>query len=72
MKVENEGISCPASNGGLSKRPMLVHHVAKLTGYSRRNVRHLAQTGQLPGSKLGKKIWGFDRTELRELGYIHD
>ena len=47
-------------------RPLLVHHVAKLTGYSRRTVRHLAQAGELPAFKLGKKIWGFDREDIRE------
>jgi excisionase family DNA binding protein len=49
---------CPAN------RPLLVHQVARLTGYSRRMIRHLAQTGELPAFKLGKKNWGFDRAQI--------
>jgi Helix-turn-helix domain len=46
------------------ERPLLVHHVAKLTGCAYRTVRHLAQTDKLHGFKLGKKIWGFRRADV--------
>jgi excisionase family DNA binding protein len=42
------------------RRLLLVHHVAKRTGLSRRTIRHLAQRGKIPAFKLGPKIWGFD------------
>ncbi len=55
------------------ERPLLVHHVAKLTGCSRRTVRHWAQTDQLQGFKLGKKIWGFWRAEVVQfLGHRYE
>lgn len=47
-----------------AERPLLVHHVAKLTGCACRTIRHLAQTDELHGFKLGKKIWGFGRAEV--------
>lgn len=63
MKIEN---SFRRSLNRSANRPLLVHHVAKLTGYSQRMIRHLAQAGDLPAFKLGKKIWGFDREDFLE------
>jgi excisionase family DNA binding protein len=40
-------------------RRLLVHHVAKRLGLSRRMVRHLAGTGILKAYKVGPKIWYF-------------
>ena len=45
---------------GCGRRPLLVHHVARRTGLSRRMIRYLAQHGKIPAFKLGPKIWGFD------------
>jgi hypothetical protein len=64
MKLEAEGLGHHAPLQPAAERPLLVHHVARITGYSRRMVRHLAQIGELPGFKLGKKIWGFDRSYI--------
>jgi excisionase family DNA binding protein len=49
---------------GFRNRPLLVHHVANRLGLSCRQVRYLAQRGHLPGFKIGKKIWGFQRAEV--------
>jgi hypothetical protein len=55
------------------ERPLLVHHVARLAGRSPRTIRHLAQMDELHGFRLGKKIWGFRRSEVeRFLGYRHE
>lgn len=47
-------------------RPLLVHHVAAKLGLSRRMVRRLAETAQLPARKAGKKIWQFERGAVEE------
>lgn len=47
-------------------RPLLVHHVAKRIGRSRRMVRHLARTGKLPAHKVGPKIWHFRASDVDE------
>ncbi len=47
-------------------RPLLVHHVAKRLGLSRRMVRYLAQTGALPAYKAGLKIWKFLAADVDE------
>jgi hypothetical protein len=52
---------------GSDTQPLYVHHVASLTGLSRRMVRHLAASGRLIGRKRGKKIWTFEKAEVNEL-----
>jgi len=59
--VNHHEFAAPWSN------PLLVHHVAKRLGLSRRMVRHLAETGVLPARKRGKKIWCFDGPDVEEL-----
>jgi predicted DNA-binding transcriptional regulator AlpA len=68
MKFEDRDLAHDVLSAHSSERPLLVHHVARLTGYSRRMVRHLAQTGEFPAFKLGKKIWGFDRAQIANRG----
>jgi len=48
-------------------RLLLVHHVARRLGISRRMVRHLAETGKLRGHKAGRKIWQFFATDVEGL-----
>ena len=62
--------------GTASAHRLLVHHVAKRLGISRRMVRHLAQKGELRGHKAGRKIWQFVVTDIeafrtrREARYV--
>ena len=65
MKIETE-FSRIDSMRYVPARRLLVHHVAKRTGYSNRMVRHLAQLGRLRGSKRGKKIWVFDPADVEQ------
>jgi len=64
MNPYKEGVGHQAPLISGAERPLLVHHVAKITGCACRTVRHLAQTNKLHGFKLGKKIWGFRRVEV--------
>jgi hypothetical protein len=72
MEIDEKSQYDPAPLSNASPRPLLVHHVARKTGYSERMVRHLAQIGRLRGRKLGKKIWGFDRTDVEQFGGVRE
>jgi excisionase family DNA binding protein len=63
-QLSNSGLPCSLKS--VISRPLLVHHVAKRLGISRRMVRHLAETGQLPGFKSGKKIWQFFAADVEK------
>jgi excisionase family DNA binding protein len=52
--------------GGLVARPLLVHHVAKRLGLSRRMIRYLARRGTLRAHKAGPKIWQFLAADVDE------
>jgi excisionase family DNA binding protein len=47
------------SENHCGERSLRVHIVAKRLNRSRRMVRHLAQTGELHGFKIGLKLWAF-------------
>jgi Helix-turn-helix domain len=47
--------------------PLLVHHVARRLDISPRMVRHLAETGELCGFKMGRKIWRFLIADVEDL-----
>ena len=47
-----------------------VHQVALRLGVSERTVRWWAQTGQLPASRLGVKLWAFDQHDVVEFGHL--
>jgi excisionase family DNA binding protein len=47
-------------------RELLVHHVAKRLGVSRRTVRWWAATGRLEARKQGPKIWKFPADAVDE------
>jgi excisionase family DNA binding protein len=68
MKIDNEFATYLGPLRSGPARRLLVHHVAKRMGYSRRTVRHLAQTGRLRASKVGKKIWVFDPADVERFG----
>jgi len=46
-------------------RCLRVHNVAKLCGVSGRTVRSWAESGLLPGHKIGPKIWFFNEAALQ-------
>jgi excisionase family DNA binding protein len=72
MRIDEEFAIHPVPLRSGPARRLLVHHVAKRMGYSRRTVRHLAQTGRLRGTKLGKKIWVFDLSDVEQFGGGHE
>jgi excisionase family DNA binding protein len=59
-------LGAPFSAKPAIPRPLLVHHVAKRLGISPRMVRHLAETGELPAYKAGRKIWRFLASDVEE------
>jgi excisionase family DNA binding protein len=62
----SELVSQPVLTSCIS-HPLLVHHVARRLGISPRMVRHLAETGELRGFKVGRKIWRFLSTDVENL-----
>ena len=74
MKNEEKTVGWPAPAWCGAERPLLVHHVAKLIRRARRTVRHMAQTGQLHGFKLGDggKIWEFRRADIERFIGVFD
>jgi hypothetical protein len=74
VEIEEKTVCCSAPARCGAERPLLVHHVAKIVRRARRTVRHLAQTGQLHGFKLGDggKIWGFRRAEVERFLEVLD
>jgi len=64
MNIDEKVVPSALPSIAGAERPLLVHHVAKLTGCACRTIRHLAQTDKLHGFKLGEKIWGFRRAEV--------
>lgn len=62
MQIEESGVGRSAFPE--RSRPLLVHHVAKRLGISRRMVRHLASTGRLAARKAGVKIWNFRAVDV--------
>jgi excisionase family DNA binding protein len=57
--------STPCGSAAIdTTRPLFVNNVAKRLGLSRRMVRHLAETGELPAEKGGKKIWLFRSVDV--------
>lgn len=41
-----------------------VFSAARITGYSRRMVRHLIETKELPAQRKGRRSWNIDRNDL--------
>ncbi len=75
MKTEESKEKCRrAPRWDSAERPLLVHHVAGRIGCKNRMVRHLAQTDQLHGFKLGDggKIWAFRRADVERFLGVHD
>jgi len=66
--------SCPPLGDVLQaasvERPLCVHHVSRILGLSRRTVRHLAASGQLPAFRNPDtpKIWRFWRNDVHAFG----
>jgi len=59
----------PAFSGpAIKKRPLLVHHVARICGIARRTVRWAAAKGLLKGfrSPATPKIWRFLRPDVTD------
>jgi hypothetical protein len=54
------------TNAAKPDSPLLVHHVARMCGISRRTVRWAAQHGVLPGFRDPRtpKIWRFRREDV--------
>ena len=67
MCTQQDTVHRPPPVKSHDSRPLLVHHVARRLGMSRRMVRHLAETGKLPGYKTGRKIWQFRGADVEEL-----
>jgi excisionase family DNA binding protein len=55
----------PASHPAPGKL-LHVTHVAERLGISARSVRHKAEIGELPGFKLGPKLWRFKERDIEE------
>jgi excisionase family DNA binding protein len=52
-----------------TKREKIIHtaHVASRLNVPERTVRHLAAKGQIPGFKVGRKLWRFKESEIEAL-----
>jgi excisionase family DNA binding protein len=48
----------------IGNRPLLVHHVAKRLNVPPRTVRWWAEKKRLRARRLGRKIWGFERSDV--------
>jgi excisionase family DNA binding protein len=54
-----------SSNAG--ERLIHVHHVARRLNVSERTVRNLAARGNIPGFKVGPRLWRFREREIEAL-----
>ena len=66
MRTQVEKLDALSSVKSAISRPILVHHVARRLGLSRRMVRNLAETARLPGVKVGRRIWQFLPRDVEE------
>lgn len=48
----------------LTSRPLSVARAAQLLGVPERTVRHWARNGKLKATRVGKKIWQFQRSDV--------
>jgi excisionase family DNA binding protein len=48
----------------IESRPLSVHRVSEILNVSERTVRYWASTGRLQATRIGKKLWKFQRSDV--------